>query len=124
MPDSFPTPDDINAIRGLILAQLAAFADDDAELAFSFASPLIQAHFGTAAVFLNMVREHYPDVYRARGAVFGVLRGDGGQHAVQVVRLLDSAGRHSVACYELSREGGPWRINGCVQGLVLTEPEQ
>jgi hypothetical protein len=124
MSATFPTPDDANAIRGLILAQLAAFAADDAERAFSFASPLIQAHFATAAVFLDMVREYYPDVYRARGAAFGVLRGDGGHHAVQIVRLLDDAGGHSVACYELSREGGPWRINGCVQGLWLSEPEQ
>jgi hypothetical protein len=120
MSDPFPTPDDVNAIRGLILAQLAAFAADDAELAYSFASPLIRGRFGTAEVFLGMVRDYYPDVYRARGATFAPLRRDGDGYAVQIVELIDAAGRRSTAIYELSREGSGWRINGCVQGTSLS----
>src|SRR5207247_1796879 len=124
MSGSFPTPDDVNAIRGLILAQLAAFADDDAELAFSFASPMIQVRFGPAEVFLDMVRQFYADVYQARGAVFGPLRADSEGYALQVVELIDSGGQRKAACYELSRDERGWRINGCLLGLSLFEPGQ
>jgi hypothetical protein len=122
----FPTPDDVNAIRGLILAQLDAFAADDAELAFSFASQLIRAHFGTAAVFLDMVREYYADVYRSRRVRFGSLRErSSDRSALQVVFLLDDGGNVvNVATYDLCREQAGWRIRGCVLTLSLPEPDQ
>jgi hypothetical protein len=105
VPDPFPTPDDVNAIRGLILAQFAAFADDDAGRAFSFASAAIRRLFGTAEAFLEMVRRSYADVHGARAAaVFGVLRG-GGSQAMQLVQLAGPDGRRTAAaCYELVHE--------------------
>lgn len=108
----FPTPDDINAIRGVILAQLAAFADDDAELAFSFASSAIRRRFGTAEPFLEMVRNHYPVVHGARRADFRSLFGD--QPARQFAWLIDAEGGRTLTCYELIREAFGWRISGCL----------
>ena len=55
---------DAKAVRSVIEAQLAAFAADDADKAFSFAAPGIRAMFITAERFLSMVREGYPVVYR------------------------------------------------------------
>lgn len=123
MSAPFPTLDDHNAIRGLILAQLAAFAADDAERAFSFASEAIREMFGSSAAFVDMVRGYYPDVYRSQGATFGSLRGLGDPHAVQVARLIGDGGRVTVVCYELIHEAGRWRISGCLQGLWLNDPE-
>ena len=119
MSQPFPTPDDHNAIRGLILAQLDAFAAGDAERAFSFASAGIRERFGDAATFVEMVRRHYPGVYRARGARFARLRprrdGAGAiTGAIQVVFLLSATGDDTnVATYHLSREEPGWGISGC-----------
>ena len=49
-------PLDRAAVRLVIEKQLAAFADDDAEQAFAFASPKIQDMFITARNFMDMVR--------------------------------------------------------------------
>jgi hypothetical protein len=110
----FPTPDDINAIRGLILAQIEAFRADDAERAFSFASPMIQQVFGTPAIFLDMVRTHYHVVYRPRQVRFGELRRDGEFHAIQRAEFLDGEGQRRTAQYELNLTPNGWRINGCL----------
>ena len=53
-----------------IEAQLAAFAADDADKAFSYAAPGIRALFITAERFLSMVREGYPVVYRPASVTF------------------------------------------------------
>jgi hypothetical protein len=45
------TDTDAINIRSVIEYQLAAFKNDDAQSAFSFASPAIQAQFGTAEHF-------------------------------------------------------------------------
>jgi len=55
-------PADAKAVRVLIEAQLAAFASDDANKAYSYAAPGIQTMFGSADRFLAMVRESYPGV--------------------------------------------------------------
>ena len=55
---------DTKAVRGVVEAQLAAFAADDAKRAFSYAAPAIRAMFGTPERFVAMVRAGYPVVYR------------------------------------------------------------
>jgi hypothetical protein len=107
-------PGDRAAVRLVIEKQLAAFADDDAEEAFSFASPKIQEMFVTARNFLDMVRIAYPVVYRARSLSFQVpyLQGD---EVRQTVEMRDAKGTDWTAIYTLLRQpDGPWRISGCV----------
>lgn len=108
-------PDDANAIRGTIQAQLEAFAADDAPLAFSFASPPIQEMFRTPAVFIDMVRLHYAAVYRPVGVRFGEAI-DYTWGVVQVVHFRVPTGEEIPAHYELVRLDGRWRITGCVLG--------
>src|SRR5436190_671581 len=109
------TPDDANAIRGVILSQMEAFVADDAERAFTFASPPIQTMFGTPEVFMDMVRLYYAAVYRPRGVRFGeaVRHGWG---VDQVVALLLPEGDEVTARYQLALYDGRWRIDGCVLG--------
>ena len=94
-------------------AQLDAFARDDAQAAFSFAAPSIQAVFGTPQRFLQMVRSGYPAVYRAAGVTFLVpLRV--GDELVQGVHVTDAAGVLWLATYRLERQpDGGWAIAGC-----------
>ena len=107
-------PGDRAAVRLVIEKQLAAFADDEAEQAFSFASPKIQEMFITARNFMDMVRIAYPVVYRPVGLSFQVPYLDGGE-VWQVVEMRDAAGMDWTALYTLLRQAdGVWRINGCV----------
>ncbi len=58
------------AIRQIIGDQIAAFRRDDGPGAFAFASPTIQAMFGTPDIFMDMVRNGYQPVYRPQSVSF------------------------------------------------------
>ena len=104
---------DARAARGVVAAQLDAFANDDAERAFSYAAPAIRTMFGTPERFLAMVRAGYPAVYRAASVTFLIpLRIDG--ELVQGVHLTDADGALWLATYRLERQrDGALRISGC-----------
>lgn len=116
------TPDDRATIRRVIADQLAAFQRDDGAAAFAYASPAIQAMFGTPDKFLEMVRRGYAPVYRPRAVAFeNMIAGDIGQ-PVQLVRVIGPDGEAVIAAYEMTRlPDGSWRINGCV---LLRAPDQ
>jgi hypothetical protein len=104
------------AIRQVVQAQLDAFAADDAERAFSYASPAIRARFGDADTFMGMVRGGYPMVLRPATVSFFRPRPDDGSDTtvLQAVHLRDREGRLWLATYVLERQaGGGWRIDGC-----------
>lgn len=61
---------DREAIRAVISEQLEAFRRDDAEAAFAPATSGIRGKFGSAKVFLEMVRCEYPAVYRPGSVQF------------------------------------------------------
>jgi hypothetical protein len=110
--------DDAKAIRKVIEAQLAAFRADNAERAFSFASPSIRDLFGNANAFLAMVRGGYPVVYRPATVSFMLPQtqpGTTGGDVIQRVRMTDGAGTAWLAIYTMQRQPDQsWRINGCV----------
>jgi len=113
-----PSAADRAAIRHVIEGQLSAFARDDSAGAFAFASPGIQAKFGTADLFMEMVRTAYPPVYRPQKTDFGdlVAMPDG---PVQKVLFVGPDGRTVLALYSMEQEAdGTWRISGC----ALAEP--
>ena len=108
------TPAARSDIRAVIEAQLAAFQADDAELAFSFASPEIQARFGTPQRFMSMVRAGYDPVYRPSAVEFQELHPDEGAQWVQQVLLVDRDGQAVFAFYPMKQQpDGSWRIGGC-----------
>lgn len=104
---------DVKKIRALIEGQLAAFARDDAERAFSYAAPGIRQMFGTPERFLEMVRKGYPVVYRPASVSFLAPEGHDGS-VIQAVEMTDGDGGVWVALYTLERQrDGSWRIGGC-----------
>lgn len=114
---------DRDAIRAVIQAQLDAFQADDAQRAFSFASPSIQDRFATPARFLAMVKASYQPVYRPRSAVFQETIVDQDVVAQQVL-LVDSNDQLFMAVYPMEKQpDGTWRIAGCyltpAKGLAL-----
>lgn len=102
------------AVRAAIAGQMAAFARDDAEAAFAFAAPGIQAKFGNPSTFIAMVRAAYRPVYRPREVSFRELRLSG-PLPVQEVLVVDADGVTFLALYPMQRQpDGTWRIAGCV----------
>jgi hypothetical protein len=82
----------------VIQQQLEAFQRDDAVGAFAFASPAIQAQFGTAELFMQMVKTGYAPVYRPRAVVFADLTIIEGMPA-QAVMLMSAAAELVQATY-------------------------
>jgi hypothetical protein len=105
--------EDTKAMRAVVEAQLAAFADDDAARAFSYAAPAIRDMFGSPERFLAMVRAGYPVVYRPASVTFLTPHRLQGQW-VQGVHLTDASGALWLAVYRLDRQADQsWRISGC-----------
>ena len=101
------------AIRQAVSAQLTALQQDDAPLAFSYASPSIQRQFGTPENFLRMVKTAYPSVYRPRDVQFREIdpTEDG---PVQKVFFFAPNGEPELGLYYMEKEAdGNWKINGC-----------
>lgn len=106
--------EDERQVIATVQAQLDAFAQDDAEKAFSFAAPNIRTMVGNAAYFMAMVRGQYQVVYRPASVAFIKPQGDGNS-AVLRVQMTDSDGDAWVATYALQRQSNQsWRIAGCV----------
>jgi len=107
-------PEDQAAITSIIQQQLDAFTAEDAERAFSFASPSIQAQFGSADIFNRMVQEGYAPVYRAQSARFLEISIIAGR-IVQPVLLTGPNGALTIADYIMERQSdGSWRIADCI----------
>lgn len=108
------------AIRQVIESQLAAFQQDNAAEAFSYASPTIQRKFGDPATFMRMVRQGYAAVYRPQSVSFRDLRRIRGRPTQEVV-FVGPDGRAVLALYFMERQDdGRWRIDG-VQLMELPE---
>ena len=109
---SFPGLARADGIKETISRQIEAFRRDDAETAFSFASPSIQQQFGTPDVFMSMVARGYPQVYRPRSFRFAE-RATRGRLTLQKVIVVGPDGVAVAALYEMVKIDDRWRINGC-----------
>lgn len=108
---------DVKNVREVIQAQLAAFADDDAAKAFSYAAPNVRKSVASAEHFMAMVRGQYAVVYRPASVAFMQPEHDGGM-VMQPVQMSDAEGVAWLTVYTLQRQKNKqWRITGCfVQG--------
>ena len=105
--------DDVAAAQKVIRAQEQAFASDDAAAAYSHAAPSLRQIFPQADIFMNMVQQGYPPVYRHRSFEFGEARSAGGQIA-QRVHIVDTNGEAWEAMYTLEQQpDGSLKITGC-----------
>src|SRR3954464_15147029 len=63
--------DDVAAAQSVIRAQEQACARADPDAAYSYAAPAIKQIFPQADIFLQMVQQGYPPVYRHKSFEFG-----------------------------------------------------
>jgi hypothetical protein len=104
-----------------IESQLLAFQRDDGERAFSFASPGIRRKFANTGIFMAMVRNGYPAVYRPREVEFRDLRAEAGR-LLQEVLFVGPDGRPVLAVYEMQQQpDGSWRIDGVTLARAADE---
>jgi hypothetical protein len=97
-------------IRKTIQSQLDAIAQDDYNLAFSFASSVIKEVFGDAATFEKMVRKGYPMVADHRSVTMLELRTVAG-NLWQRVMITDTLGDTHLLDYMMVETSDGWRIN-------------
>ncbi len=98
-------------IRDTILRQIEAFANNDQEQAWSYASEGIKRRFGSSQVFIDMVREAYPAVHSATAIEF-TERVPHGAFEIQVVRLQGPEGKRWDAYYRMVLTDGVWKVAG------------
>ena len=110
-----PVPDsDAEKIQAVIVAQLAAFADDDADGAFQTATPAVREAIGASGLFLALVRGAYPMVYRPASVTFHKPQQDAGS-VLQLVEITDTESKSWFALFALEKQpDASWRISGCV----------
>jgi len=109
MPAASDDTDD--AIKDIILSQIEAFANDDKEAAWSFASEGIKRQTGSVDTFYNMVRLSYEPVYKASSIEFMErVPHDGFQ--IQILQLRGPDGKRWRAVYRMVRNDDQWRIGG------------
>ena len=105
--------DDTATAQSIIRSQVEALGRDDAATAYSYASPGIHQRFPQANVFMSMVQQNYPPVYRHKSFEFGEVRAADGKIA-QAVRIIDADGVPWDALYTLEQQDdGSFKISGC-----------
>ena len=105
--------DDVAAAQNVIRSQEQAFSRDDTAAAYSYAAPAIKQIFPEADIFMMMVQQAYPPVYRHKSFEFGEARAADGQVA-QRVHIVDANGEAWEALYTLEQQpDGSFKITGC-----------
>jgi len=108
-----PSPADRAAFQQIINGQIAAFQANDAATAFGFASPDLQAKFGSPATFIEIVKNGYMPVYRPKTVEFRAVVDSGGRPEQQVF-VVGPDGAGYIAHYMMEKQpDGSWRISGC-----------
>ena len=114
-----PVSGENEEIIATIDAQIEALQADDADLAFSYASPAIRGVFQTSENFDAMVRRGSPMVRRPAEVQYLELREVAG-NLWQKVRITDAAGQVHVLDYQMLKLESGWKINA-VQVLKTLE---
>ena len=98
-------------LQDIIRQQLDAFNARDVDLAWSFASPMIQGMFGNPGNFGVMVSEGYPMVWDNSAAKFLAQREVDGR-IYQQVMVQDTNGALHVLEYTMIQTAQGWKIDG------------
>ena len=103
---------DFDETQFIIESQIQAFLDENAELAYSYAAPLIKMKFDSPSEFMFMVKNYYEPVYNPKQFYFIDARYFEGAiyHQLQVISQQDES---FLATYSLIQDGGKWKISGC-----------
>ncbi|CAN5131534.1 DUF4864 domain-containing protein [soil metagenome] len=111
---SFAFAGDEEDYQKVIAGQLQALQADDGTTAYSFAAPSIKMLFPSPEIFMSMVKNGYPQVYRPQSYKFAEITTDPFGRPAQHVTIIDGNGKLWTAVYTMERQAdGTWKIAGC-----------
>ena len=113
LADSISSTDKAEFQR-IITAQITAFRADDGPAAYDFAAPVVRNIFPTPEVFMAMVKQGYPQVYRPQSFNFTEALIDPQGRPAQKMTVVGPDGKSYIAVYSMEKQpDGTWRISGC-----------
>lgn len=102
----------VDTVQDIITGQISAFLNEDAETAYSFASPAIRHKFPDRNIFFEMVKRGYQPVYRPDNFKFGRSKIEG-DNIFQEVLIVGPDGSDWTALYQMQKQpDGSYKING------------
>ena len=103
---------ELTITQDIIESQIQAFQNKNAELAYSFASPMIKLRFNNPQEFMSMVKSFYEPVYNPKQYYFINSKYFEGSiyHQLQIISQSNTS---YLATYSLIRDENEWKISGC-----------
>ena len=103
---------EFNETQFIIESQIQAFLDENAELAYSYAAPLIKMKFSNPLEFMYMVKSYYEPVYNPKQFQFIDAKYYEGAiyHQLQVISQQNKS---FLATYSLIQDESKCKISGC-----------
>ena len=103
---------DLSETQDIIESQIQAFKNKNAELAYSFASPMIKLKFNNPQEFMSMVKSFYEPVYNPKQYYFIDSKYFEGSIYHQL-QIISQSNMSYLATYSLIKDENEWKISGC-----------
>ena len=104
--------DELTMTQDIIESQIQAFQNKNAELAYSYASPMIKLRFNNPQEFMSMVKSFYEPVYNPKQYYFIDSKYFEGSIYHQL-QIISQSNMSYLATYSLIRDENEWKISGC-----------
>ncbi|MDA9659427.1 DUF4864 domain-containing protein [Alphaproteobacteria bacterium] len=111
---------DLTKTQDIIVSQIQAFQNKNAELAYSFASPIIKLRFNNPQEFISMVKSFYEPVYNPKQYYFIDSKYFEGSIYHQL-QIISQSNMSYLATYSLIKDENEWKISGCSVLPMLQE---
>ena len=103
---------ELTKTQDIIESQIQAFQNKNAELAYSFASPIIKLRFNNPQEFMSMVKSYYEPVYNPKQYYFIDSKYFEGSIYHQL-QIISQSNMSYLATYSLIKDENEWKISGC-----------
>jgi hypothetical protein len=111
---------ELTMTQDIIESQIQAFQNKNAELAYSFASPMIKLRFNNPQEFMSMVKSFYEPVYNPKQYYFINSKYFEGSIYHQL-QIISQSNMSYLATYSLIRDENEWKISGCSVKPMMQE---
>lgn len=111
---------ELTMTQDIIESQIQAFQNKNAELAYSFASPMIKLRFNNPQEFMSMVKSFYEPVYNPKQYYFINSKYFEGSIYHQL-QIISQSNMSYLATYSLIKDENEWKISGCSVEPMMQE---
>lgn len=111
---------ELTMTQDIIESQIQAFQNKNAELAYSFASPMIKLRFNNPQEFMSMVKSFYEPVYNPKQYYFINSKYYEGSIYHQL-QIISQSNMSYLATYSLIKDENEWKISGCSVKPMMQE---